>query len=180
MLTVCCGSKTPKYGVDSNASVRQFIDQYINCAIPEDEGKLKDLVLLLQQHKYSTYCRHKKHCLFNFPHPPCNDTLISEPGDGITDCIDVLTQVYETLAANPNGSINELLSKANVTLDQYVSALQVSTKFSVVILKHRPSECNINKVQCFCNVGVASQHGYSICPQYLCMCHVCGLLHNEV
>ena len=40
--------------------------------------------------------------------------------------------------------MNELLAKADVTLDQYVSALEVSTKGSVVILKRIPSECNIN------------------------------------
>ena len=40
--------------------------------------------------------------------------------------------------------MNELLAKADVTLDQYVSALQVSTKGSVVILKRKSSECNIN------------------------------------
>ena len=40
--------------------------------------------------------------------------------------------------------MNELLANADVTLDQYVSALQMSTKGSVVILKCKPSECNIN------------------------------------
>ena len=37
-----------------------------------------------------------------------------------------------------------MLAKADVTLDQYVTALQVSSKGSVVILKRKPSECNIN------------------------------------
>ena len=42
--------------------------------------------------------------------------------------------------------MNELLARADVTLDQYVSALQMSTKGSVVILKRKPSECNINNL----------------------------------
>ncbi len=36
--------------------------------------------------------------------------------------------VYDALGANHIDTINELLSKAYVTLNQYVSALQVSTK----------------------------------------------------
>lgn len=43
----------PKYGSGDVTNVCQFIDQYITCAIPKEEGKLKDLVLLLQQHKHS-------------------------------------------------------------------------------------------------------------------------------
>jgi hypothetical protein len=34
-----------------------FIDQYISCAIPSEEGKLKELVQLLQQHKHSSYVK---------------------------------------------------------------------------------------------------------------------------
>ena len=64
----------PNYGVDDNANVCQFIDKYITCAIPADEGKLKDLVLLVQQHRHSSYCKHIKGCRFNFPHPPSNET----------------------------------------------------------------------------------------------------------
>ena len=61
----------PKYG---DNEVCDFIDKYISCAIPEQEGKLKDLVLLLQQHKHSTYCKRNKTCCFNFPKPPNIDS----------------------------------------------------------------------------------------------------------
>ena len=37
-----------KYYVDNDDNARSFIDNYISCAILEQEGKLKDLVLLLQ------------------------------------------------------------------------------------------------------------------------------------
>ncbi len=134
----------PKYGVDSNASVCQFIDQYITCEIPDKDSKLKDMVLLLQQHKHSNYCKRNRRCRFNFPHPPSNETIISEPSETASDYTDILTSVYKALAENPNDSMSELLNKSNVTLDQYVTALQVSTKSSVVILKRKPNECNIN------------------------------------
>ena len=69
----------PKYGVNNDNEVCDFIDKYISCAIPEQEGKLKDLVLLLQQHKHSTYCKRNKTCRFNFPKPPTCKTLIATP-----------------------------------------------------------------------------------------------------
>ena len=56
----------------------------------------------------------------------------------------MLTEVCKVLADNDDLSIIELLAKADATLDQYVSALEVSTKGSVVILKRNPNECNIN------------------------------------
>ena len=46
----------PKYGVDDNQVVCDFIDQHVTCKIPSDE-ELKDMVLLLQQHSHSSYCR---------------------------------------------------------------------------------------------------------------------------
>ena len=136
----------PRYGVASNAEICQFIDQYITCAIPAEDGMLKYLVLLLQQHKHSSYCKKTKGCRFNFPHPPSNQTLIAEPGVNPTESMELLTKVRKVLADNPNDdlSLDQLLTKADVSLDQYVSALEVSTKGSTVILKRKPNECNIN------------------------------------
>ena len=39
----------PKFGHDSDEDVCNFIDKYISVAIPENECKLRELVLLLQQ-----------------------------------------------------------------------------------------------------------------------------------
>ena len=54
----------PEFGVDNNDAVCDFIDQYITCKLPNEDGKLKDLVLLLQQYKHSSYCKRKKTCRF--------------------------------------------------------------------------------------------------------------------
>ena len=43
----------PKYDENSSEDVCRFIDQYIICSIPEVEGKLKELVLQLQNHRHS-------------------------------------------------------------------------------------------------------------------------------
>ena len=66
-----------KYEVDDDSNVCAFIDQYISCAIPSQEGKLKELVQLLQQHKHSSYCKRHNLC---FPKPPPSpNTLIAQP-----------------------------------------------------------------------------------------------------
>jgi len=69
----------PKFGVNVDSEVCPFIEKHISCGIPKEEGKLKELVLLLQQHKHSSYCKKNKKCQFNFPHPPSSKTLIAEP-----------------------------------------------------------------------------------------------------
>ena len=47
----------PEYGVDHDSEVRDFIDQYVSCQVPNEDCKLKELVLvLLQKHKHSSYC----------------------------------------------------------------------------------------------------------------------------
>ena len=68
-----------QYGVDDDSS---FIEQYVSCMIPKEDGKLKDLVLLLQQHKHSSHYRRNKGCCFkcSWWHPrQANDAVASEP-----------------------------------------------------------------------------------------------------
>ena len=79
-----CVKDAPKFEVDDDSEVCDFIDQYIPYEIPEEEGKLKELVLLLQQHKHSSYCKLKRHstCRFNFPRPPSCKTLITQSDVG--------------------------------------------------------------------------------------------------
>ena len=132
----------PKYGVDDVNDVCHFIDKYITCALPQEEGKLRELVLLLQQHKHSSYCKRIKGCRFHFPHPPSRTTLIAEPCEQPSDSQQVLLKVRNALADDL--TLDETLLKADVTPENYVSALHVSNKGSVVVLKREPCESNIN------------------------------------
>ena len=68
----------PEFGVDNNDDVCDFIDQCVSCKVPAEDGKLKDLVLLLQKHKHSSYGRRNKTCRFSFPKPPSSKTLITK------------------------------------------------------------------------------------------------------
>ena len=55
----------PQFEVDHSDVVCDFIDKYVSCEIPKNESKLKELVLMLQQHKHSSYCkRHNSGCGF--------------------------------------------------------------------------------------------------------------------
>ena len=119
-----------------------IIDKYITCAIPQAEGKLKDIVLLLQQHKHSTYCKRSKSCRFNFPKPPSKKTLIAVPetdSDVVKNAQTILAKVHKVLAdGNTEVCLDEVLVKADISLDEYAKALEVSIKGSVVLLKRQP------------------------------------------
>lgn len=162
----------------------KFIDQYITCSIPEVEGKLKELVLQLQNHKHSSYCKRSNSCRFGFPHSPSDNTLIAEPCEPCehsTDPIETLKKVCKVLAGGGCDDLNldEILAKAKVTSDDYQNALSVSNNGSVVVLKHKPKECNINNYNVPVLLAWQANMDLQICPECLCMCHVCGLVHYE-
>ena len=162
----------PKYGVSNVSDVCEFTDQYISCAIPKEEGRLKDLVLLLQQHKHSSYCKRNNMCHFGFPHPPSCKTLIAEPDTDpvIANAQDVLAKVCKVLADCHNDlTLEEILEKANVDSNEYMSALEVSTKGSVVVLKREPNECNINNY----NVSVILAWQTNMDLQYVLNAYAC-------
>ena len=138
----------PKYGVDSNEDVCAFIDQYVSCAIPANDCKLKELVLMVQRHRHSSYCKRNKHCRFNFPHPPSPSTVIASPcndSEVYEKAQSVLSKVRQVLPdCDPNATIDDVLTKASVDRDEYVEALQVTKGGNVVLLKREPNEQNIN------------------------------------
>ena len=138
----------PKYGVDSNEDVCAFIDQYVSCAIPADDCKLKELLLMVQQHRHSSYCKRNKRCRFNFPHPPSPSTVIASPcsdGEVYDKAQSVLSKVRQVLPdCDPNATIDDVLTRASVDRDEYIEALQVTKGGNVVLLKREPNEQNVN------------------------------------
>ena len=138
----------PKYNESPDSVVCDFIDQYISCKLPPEDGKLKQLVLLLQQHKHSSYCKRNKTCRFNFPKPPSSKTLITKFDPENTDVEQsrtVLKKVQKLIAeGNTDLSFTELLNKADVTETEYVDALETSCTGNIVVLQREPHECCIN------------------------------------
>ena len=139
----------PEYGVDHDSQVCDFIDQYVSCKLPKEDGKLRELVLLLQQHKHSSYCKRNKSCRFNFPKPPSSKTLIAQSSedddDDVAQNVAVLSKVQKLVAeGNTDMSLDDLLEKAEVSESEYTQALEVSSKGNVVVLRREPNECSVN------------------------------------
>ena len=143
--TVIWIEDAPKFDKDDDEKVCNFINRYISCNIPSEDGKLKDLVLLLQQHKHSSYCRRNKKCRFNFPQPPSSKTLIAKPDTANNSALETLGKVRKLLVnVKTDVSLDELLSLANITSKEYHNALSVSNRGDTIVLKRDPCDCNIN------------------------------------
>ena len=114
----------------ADSEICAFIDKYISCKLPAEDGKLRELVLLLQKQKHSSYCKRNKTCHFNFPKPPSPKTLITkfDPENTDTDVdhsLTVLKKVQKLIADNDTDlSLSDLLDKAHLTEPEYVEALE--------------------------------------------------------
>ena len=138
----------PKLGYSQEDNVKLFIDKYVSCSLPDTDEELCTLVESLQVHRHSQSCRRKTGCRFNYPKPPSPCTLIShEPQENCQQQIDftvkILTAVKEVLRNKDlpaNLTLDELVTMAHVTLDDYTKALSISKCGQSVILKRQPSE----------------------------------------
>ena len=138
----------PKIGYSSKKDVQEFIDRYITCSISENDDTLKDLVQSLQIHNHPPICRRKGKCRFNYPKPPSPQTIVSgEPIENIQLQIEFATniaasvkEVLESEDLPENATLQEVLSKANVTIDYYIKALSISKCGRSIILKRKPCE----------------------------------------
>ncbi len=138
----------PTFGEHADNIVCDFIDKYVSCNLPSEDGRLKELILSVQQHKHSTYCKRNKRCRFSFRHPPSSSTLIAK--EDTSDDIDItvmsqsLSKVRKLLINGTNNvGLTEQLQLAEVKRDDYVKALSVTNKGNKIILKREPLQCNI-------------------------------------
>ena len=106
----------------------------------------------LQVHRHSQSCRRKSGCRFHYPKPPSPSTVIScQPQENCQQEIDfaikVLTAVKQVLQEKDlpiDVTLDNILTAAHVTLDDYTKALSISKSGESVILKRQPSERNVN------------------------------------
>ena len=68
---------SPKLGYSKEEYVKEFIDRYVSCSLPESDEELRNLVESLQVHCHSQSCRRTTGCRFKYPKPPSPSTLIS-------------------------------------------------------------------------------------------------------
>ena len=65
--------------------------------------------------------------------------------DAVESAQSVLAKVHKVLAdGNLDLNLDEVLVKADISASEYIKALEVSSRGSVVVLKREPNECNIN------------------------------------
>ena len=138
---------SPKFGIDPDRKVCEYIDRYISCELPSEEGLLKNLVSLLQMHRHSTYCKKTGKCRFKFPHPPSTQTLIAQCPDNddtedVTKCLGSVRKLL--VEGKTDVSIDKLLAMANTNRNDYEKAISTTTSGSVVVLKRNPKDCNVN------------------------------------
>ena len=105
-------------------------------------------MLLLQEHKHSTYCKKGPTCHFHFPQPPSPITLIAKSDtdpDKLKTAQKTLSKVRKALVeGDTNVGLEELLDSAGVEHDSYMDALHTSSKGNTVVLKRSPDESKIN------------------------------------
>ena len=135
----------PKYGVDDDQVVCDFIDQYVTCKIPSDDEELNDMVLLLQQHSHSSYCRKQGSCRFNFPKPPSPHTLIASKLHTNDDNSSIetkkakfiLKQVHKEVEEGSTQSLNFILKKENISFKNYLEVLHQCSQGTTIFFRKK-------------------------------------------
>ena len=142
----------PKIGYSDDEDVKSFIDKYVSCSLPDCDEEVRNLVESLQVHSHSQSCRKKSGWRFHYPKPPSPSTVMShQPQENCQQEIDfaikVLTTVKQVLQDKDlpiDVTLDNILTVAHVTLDDYTKALSISKSGESVILKRQPSERNVN------------------------------------
>ena len=145
----------PKLDNDPDTDVIKFIDRHITCKIPDDTNDpvLRDLVTSRQKHHHTRTCTKKKgvECRFHYPKPPSSSTIISrvpndeKAKDKIQFARSVMHHVIDKLQEmGTEHSLSEILQEANVSEEDYKSAVEISLKKTTINLKRTPSETCIN------------------------------------
>ena len=95
--------------------------------------------------------------------------MIAAPQSDSEGAQSVLAKVHKVVTnGNTELSLDEVLVKADISLDEYTKVLEVSSKGNVVVLKRQPNEYNVNNYNG--PVTLAWQANTDICPQCICLC----------
>ena len=116
----------PKIDKQQDHEVCKFIDKYITGMLPSEDVPTnydRELMLRLQHHSHSDYCRRGKKCRFGFPKAPSLKTIISrkpesEDADTIIDNAKNVLQKVQSHLSKDDGhiynTVEELLIDAEV------------------------------------------------------------------
>ena len=146
----------PKMDRDEDSVVCSFIDKYISASLPAANSSTmqdRDLMLSLQHHSHSDYCRQGKKCRFGFPKPISSSTVIACKPNGddsksITEHAQVtLKMVQDALHRDKSDlaiTVNELLHDAGVSPDSYAESIKVTSCGPNVVLQCSPCDAYTN------------------------------------
>ncbi|XP_038132696.1 uncharacterized protein LOC119777756 isoform X2 [Cyprinodon tularosa] len=140
--------------VDDDITVCRFIDKYVTAQLPDPEKQpeLYKKVTELQKHSKS----HTKTCFkslnsgcrFGFPKPVATKTMIVRSNDlADVDAAKNKLRPLMNLLHQPEAAsltVQQILSRCNLTMSEYQECLQAINKKTVVILKRDPKDCWIN------------------------------------
>ena len=128
-----------------------LIDNFITCELPFEGDPLRQIVQEVQTHHHTKSCMKKSSsCRFGFPKFPSELTLIaqqpeSENKKSVEQCRRILHKAKILLeSTSPPTTFEEFYQKLDVSRDAYHSALSISTKGKIVILKRNLNELYIN------------------------------------
>ena len=166
----------PKLDREDDVTVCTFIDKYISATLPATSPRYKrsrDMMLRLQQHTHSDYCRRNKRCRFGFPKPPSFKTVICRRPEG-EQCEDIIQiakvilkkvhdELHENGTVHAKNDINALLSACGVSPSTYSDSLKITPKGPTVILQRNPCDANINS----CNIDILNLWGANVDLQYV-------------
>ena len=139
----------PKLGVNSDQEVCDFIDRYVHCDIPQEEG-LARLVSKVQKHRHSATCRRNGHCRFHYPRPPSPVTVVArevsctEEAKLAKEALLTVRKVLDDKDTSDDVTLDELLVKAGVSEDIYLQGLKICSKGNSIVMQRTPSESLIN------------------------------------
>ena len=115
----------PQLNVQTDDEVCQFVQDHISCQIPEEDNE-KELILKLQNHSHSSYCRKKGSCRFKYPKPPSERVIIAkEPEDDNSielklHAKNVMTKMLKAITETENleaYSTQQLIAAIDVSVD---------------------------------------------------------------
>ena len=146
----------PRFGVQSDDEVINFIDQMITCS----KEALSELVVR-QCHSHSKTCKKKNEmlCRFNFPQPPMRRTTILYPLDDDVSTYEKkklkaefikLNEQLNNMKEGEDISIEDLLGKLGLPRERYILALRSSLATATIFLKRNPNELRINNYNKSC------------------------------
>ncbi len=150
--------KIPNSNLYNSEKICDLIDDVVTCELPENDDNLKATVEQVQFHHHTKSCKkYNNGCRFGYPRFPSNKTMVAKPlpselnaseqktiMEGHKSVLKKVKAILETDELSSIPTIENLVTKAGVTLSAYEKALSVSERGVNIVLKRKVNECYIN------------------------------------